>query len=55
MDELKDDEEYEEILEDMREESGKFGKRTFYLCTILLSACEFFLFFLGDKNIRVPY
>ncbi|OAY68690.1 Splicing factor U2af large subunit B, partial [Ananas comosus] len=25
MDELKDDEEYEEILEDMREESGKFG------------------------------
>lgn len=26
VDELKNDEEYAEILEDMREESGKFGK-----------------------------
>ncbi len=29
-DELKDDEEYKEILEDMREECGKFGK---FFCT----------------------
>lgn len=54
MDELKDDEEYEEILEDMREESGKFGKSTFYLCTILLSACEFFLFFFGKQKHSCP-
>lgn len=26
IDELRDDEEYSEILEDMREEGGKFGK-----------------------------
>lgn len=29
-DELRDDEEYEDIMEDMRQEGGKFGKRPLY-------------------------
>lgn len=32
-DELRDDEEYEDIMEDMRQEGGKFGKRPLY-CVI---------------------
>lgn len=30
-DELKDDDDYQDILEDMREECGKFGKTLVYL------------------------
>ena len=37
VDELRNDNEYEEILEDMREECGKFGKLIQY-CTSLLVA-----------------
>lgn len=29
-DELRDDEEYEDIMEDMRQEGGKFGKRCLF-------------------------
>lgn len=37
-DELKDDEEYEDILEDMRTEGGKFGK-TFKLSVTIFIFC----------------
>ena len=34
-DELKDDEEFEDIMEDMRQEGGKFGKRFLLFCILL--------------------
>ena len=48
IDELRDDEEYSEILQDMREESGKFGKHMLsymHINTLLLlkSKCNFHL------------
>ncbi|CAN6986442.1 unnamed protein product [Brassica oleracea var. botrytis] len=33
-DELKDDEEFEDIMEDMRQEGGKFGKRMSFICIL---------------------
>jgi hypothetical protein len=38
-DELKEDGEYEEIVEDMREECGKYGKLV-YLDEYLIECCE---------------
>lgn len=38
-DELKDDEEFEDIMEDMRQEGGKFGKRMSFIC--ILSYIQF--------------
>lgn len=36
-DELKDDEEYEDILEDMRQEGGKFGKNVLCSSSVLFT------------------
>lgn len=47
-DELKDDEEYEDILEDMRVEGGKFGK---LMSLFLIFELLFFLCFAAFGNI----
>lgn len=35
-DELRDDEEFEDIMEDMRQEGGKFGKTCLYIYILIL-------------------
>lgn len=57
-DELKDDEEYEDILEDMRVEGGKFGTLMFFwflytsFCPFVVAVVFLFLCFVAFGNIQ---